>query len=141
MELTGLIVAAEKALYDILSSAAGVTQYVGGRIYPSLIDQGAGLPAIAYEQISGPRFHEVSHPMGWVESRYQISIWAATYLQACEISDAVRIAIDGYTGVTVGLDIDHIFVTDEGDLSSLFAENAALDMHGKRIDALIVFRE
>ena len=132
---------AERALYSILSTTGAVTQLVGDRIYPVQVDQGASLPAISYQQISGPRFYEVSHAMGWVESRYQVNVWAATYLDAVDLSTAVMTAVSGYSGTVASLDIDHIFVTDEGDLSNLFAENSELEIHGKRIDIQIVFRE
>ena len=133
--------AAEKALYSILSTTGAITQLVGDAIYPVQLEQSANLPAITYQQISGPRAHEVDGPMGWVESRYQITMWAATYLAACDVANAVRVAIDGYSGTVASLDIDHIFVVDEGDVSALFAEDVELDIYGKRIDAMIVFRE
>ena len=132
---------AEKALHNILSTTGGVTQIVGDDIYPVQIPQGTGLPAIAYQQISGPRLYQLDAAMGWVESRYQITMWADTYLGACDLSTAVRAAVSGYSGTVASLDIDHIFVTDEGDMSSLVADNSELGMYGKRIDALITFRE
>ena len=134
-------VSAEKALYTILSTTGGVTQYVGEKIYPVKIPEGTGLPAISYQQISGPREHNVSGAIGWVESRYQINSWAATYLEACDVATAVRVAIDGYAGTSALLVIDHIFVVDEGDVSNLLADNEELDMYGKRIDTMIVFKE
>lgn len=132
---------AERTLYSILSSTGAVTQLVGDRIYPVQIDQGAGLPAIAYQQISGPREHNVSGPIGWVRARYQITAWADTYLDAIDLATAIRVAVDGYSGTIAGLVIDHIFVVDEGDVPDLSAENSALNMYGKRIDVQIVFKE
>ncbi|HDZ38143.1 MAG TPA: DUF3168 domain-containing protein [Marinobacter sp.] len=132
---------AERAIYEILSTDGGVSQLVGKRIYPITIDQGAGLPAIAYQQISGPREHNVSGAIGWVQSRYQITVWAATYIEAVDLATAVRLAVDGLSGTKASLVIDHIFVVDEGDVSDLFAENTELNIYGKRIDAQIVFKE
>ncbi len=132
---------AERALHAILSTTGGVTQLVGDRIYPIQIDQGAGLPAIAYQQISGPREHNVSGPIGWVQSRYQITAWATTYIEAVDLATAIRLAVDGFSGTSAELEIDHIFVVDEGDVSDLFAENSELDKYGKRIDVQIVFKE
>ena len=132
---------AERALHSILSSDGGVTQLVGDNIHPVQIDQGKGLPAIAYQQISGPREYNVSGPIGWVQSRYQITCWGSNYDEAVDLATAVRIAVSGYSGTSASLVIDHIFVIDEGDISNLFAENSELQVHGKRIDIQIVFKE
>ena len=136
---------AEKAIYSILSTTGAVTQLVGDRIYPVQIDQVAGLPAITYQQISGPREHNVDGPIGWVQARYQINCWtegdSGAYLEVCDLATAVREAIDGYSGTSASLVIDHIFVEDEGDMPNLSAENSELNMYGKRIDAQIVFKE
>lgn len=132
---------AERALHSILSSAGGVTQLVGDRIYPVQIDQGKGYPAIAYQQISGPREHNVSGAIGWVQSRYQITCWGSIYDDALDLATAVRVAVDGFSGTAAGLVIDHIFVVDEGDISDLSPENSKLTVYGKRIDAQIVFKE
>jgi hypothetical protein len=134
-------VSAEKAIYTILSDDGGVSQLVADRIYPIVIDQGADMPAITYQQITGPRSHNVSGPIGWVQSRYQITAWAETNLQASDLATAIREVIDGYSGTSASLVIDHIFVIDEGDVPNLSAENSGLDMYGKRIDAQIVFKE
>lgn len=141
MESKGPGVSAERALHSILASAGGVTQLVGDRIYPIQMNQGKGLPAITYQQISGPREHNVSGPIGWVQSRYQVTAWATTYPEAVDLATAIRVAVDGFSGTSAGLVIDHIFVEDEGDISDLSPENSELTVYGKRIDAQIVFKE
>jgi hypothetical protein len=85
--------------------------------------------------------YNVSGAIGWVESRYQITCWAETNLQASDLASAVRVAVSGYSGTTASLVIDHIFVIDEADISNLFAENVELNVYGKRIDVEIVFKE
>lgn len=132
---------AERAIHEILSTTGAVTQIVADRIYSVQVDQGKTLPAITYQQISGPRTHNVSGPIGWVQSRYQITAWAKNYDDAVDLATEIRIAVDGVSGTKASLVIDHIFVVDEGDVSSLFAENTELDRYGKRIDVQIVFKE
>ena len=133
--------AAEKALKAILDAAGAVTALVEDRIYPVERREGSDLPALVYQQISGQPTHDVTGPIGYVPARYQITCWAATYLEACDLAEAVRDAVDGYSGTIAELAIDHVFVLDEGDMPSLAADNRALSMHGKRLDVLIVFTE
>ncbi|HUX17239.1 MAG TPA: DUF3168 domain-containing protein [Phycisphaerae bacterium] len=132
---------AEKAIFSILTADGALAALVDDRVFPLQRRQGTALPAVVYQQISGPRAHDLTGPIGWVESRYQITCWAATYTGAGDVADAVREAIDGNSGTTASVDIDHIFVVDEGDMPSLAAGNQQLEMYGKRLDIEVVFRE
>ena len=132
---------AERAIYSILSTTGAITQVVGDRIYPKKIEQGVDLPAITYQQISGPRVYNVSGPIGWVPSRHQITAWATNNLQAADLAAAIIVAFGGLSGTVASLEIDHIFVEDEGDIESLSAENTELDVYGKRVDIQMVFKE
>jgi len=133
--------AIERAIRTLLVDDGGVAALVGSRVFPIRREQGSSLPAIVYQQISGPRFYKVTEPMGWVESRFQVTCWAGTYAESRALSDAVREAVGGYSGTSESVIIDHVFIADEGDVAQLTAGNAELAMYGKRLDIEVVFHE
>ena len=94
-------------LFTVLSSAAAVAALVGSRIYPVLLDQGAGvlpssLPAITYQRISEIREGSFGGPNALPGTLIQVDSWASSFLGAEAVAEAVRKAIDGYQGTPAG---------------------------------------
>jgi len=133
----------EKAIVSILSNASAVTDIVGTHIFPIFIPQPAkdNLPAVTYQQISGPRNHVMSGPTGLVSARFQINCWSKTYKGLREFANAVRTTLDGYTGTIFGMWIQSVTLLDEGDVPSIKAENEQLSSFGKRLDFEFDFNE
>lgn len=88
----------ETGLYEFLRDAATVNAIVSGRVYPVYLPQSPIYPAITFQRISGPRVRSLTGPSNLAHPRIQVDCWAATYNAAKELADAVRIAIDGYSG-------------------------------------------
>lgn len=92
---------AGKALYNILSNAAGVTAIVSTRIYPDTAPQGSTLPYVVYSAISSVPQNTKDVPAKIDHVRVQIDCYAATTASAAgqdiaeALSEAVRAAIDG----------------------------------------------
>lgn len=87
----------EEALYTHLTTHAGLTALVGDRVYPLALPGGVTLPAVTYQRISGPR--ERSHDgRRLAHPRYQVTVWAETYLAARAVAEQVRLALDGFVG-------------------------------------------
>lgn len=134
----------EKAIVSILSNASAVTGIVGSRIFPLFVPQPAkdNLPAITYQQISGPRDHVMSGPTGLVNARFQINCWSKTYKGLREFANAVRTTLDGYSGTVLGTVIqNNVKLLDEGDVPSIKPENEELSSFGKRLDFEFNFNE
>jgi len=93
-------------LYSLLTAHADVMALVGGRVYPVKVPQGKPLPAVVYQQISGPSGRCASYD----RLRYQLSLYTTTYTQAQQLSLAVRQCLDGYeegeTSITLDQEID-----------------------------------
>ena len=87
----------ENAIRYILindSSVAAITD----RCYPVTIPQDPTFPLILYTKITGVRDHVLSGPSGHAHPRFQIEAWAETYAEVKALADAIRDALDGYSG-------------------------------------------
>ena len=137
----GLITAIEISLVSLLESDGEVSGLVDSRVYPATITQSASLPAITYQQITGPRDETMSGPSGLVESRWQFNCWARTYGESRFVADAVRRVLDGYRGTVNTIVIQRIQFEDEGDIPIIPAGVEVAKRFAKRLDFVIWYNE
>ena len=133
----------EAALYTILKADRTVTGLVGvvsPRIYPIGIPQGKSVPAIVYQQIAGGRPKSTTGTIGFCYALFQITCWDDDLLGARALADAVRDALDDFTGTPVvgGNEIMQCSVVGEGDAINLDEAETA-DRIGKRLDVEIAY--
>lgn len=109
----------ELAVYAILKVASSVTALVGAgdgaRIYPNVVPQDAGLPAIAYQRISSLRRAVHGSPASLARPRVQLTLIAESYSQVKALAAATRAALDGYVGTAGGVVVGVALVDDETD--------------------------
>lgn len=109
----------ELAVYAILKAASGVTALVGGssspRIYPNVVPQDAGLPAIAYQRISSRRRAVHGAQASVARPRVQLTLVAASYSEVKGLAGAVRAALGGYVGTAGGVGVQAVLPDDETD--------------------------
>lgn len=79
----------EQRLYAHLSADADVSALVGSRIYPLVMPQGAALPAIVYQRISGVPANHAGRVPSLESARVQVNCYAKTYGVAKDLCDAV----------------------------------------------------
>ena len=109
---------------------------VGNRIYPLKIPQNPIYPLITYQRISGAKMQSLKGSTGKAHPRYQIDIWAKKYDDAVSIAHAATVALDGYKGTVLGVEIKAInFITDRD-----FYEEA-IDIHRRSVDFYIWYTE
>ena len=99
------------------------------------------MPAIAYQQISGPRDHVMDGVSGLVNSRYQFNCWAESYAGAKNLSEAVRIELDSYSGTVNSREIEVIHLDNEGDMPMVVDDIEKLNRYGKRLDFIVWYKE
>jgi hypothetical protein len=133
---------AEEAIYIKLLATTPVTALVVGRVYPNYLPENASLAAIVYQRISGPRIHNMSGTSGTASPRIQITSWGATYKKAKELSAAVRVALDGFSGTitqstTSSLKIQSCLLQNELDMPELAPLDDALRRFGVVQDYII----
>ncbi len=126
-------------LFSVLSENTSVIAYVGDRIYPGYIPQGAALPAVTYNQIGGIRSYTHSGPAGLVDGHWQITAWTESYAVMDALAGHIRDAFNGYSGVVNSRHISIIFIENETDVTALEAEE--ITKYGKAIDIQILYQE
>ena len=106
----------EEAFYSDISSVTNVTNLVGTRIYPLVLQQEDMFPAITYQRISTPRIYSLSGHTGLTTTRFQIDIIADSLAMAHTISELIRIRYSSFTrlmGGVSGVQIANIVLDDE----------------------------
>lgn len=92
-----------KAIRTRLLSVAAVTNLVSTRIYPLTLPQGVTMPAVRYTRVSGNSDPYIGGTTGAATARLQFDIFATSYAGAEAVRDAIKEAIDQYTGTSSGV--------------------------------------
>jgi len=103
----------EQAVDSILNGSAAVTALVGSRIYAGKAAQNATDPCIVYSRISSERDHAMSADTGLASARMQISCFGRHYSEAMDVAEAVRGALQDYSGAAGSVTIQRSFVANE----------------------------
>ena len=104
----------EAAIRSILINDATV-KAITTRCYPVALPQSPTYPLILYTKITGMRDHHLQGPSGHAHPRFQIEAWAKTYTEAKTLADAIREALDGYSGTAAGTKIGSCLIESERD--------------------------
>ena len=86
------------------------------RVYPVALPQSPQYPLILYTKITGMRDHHLQGPNGRAHPRFQIEAWSKTYTEAKTLADAIREALDGYSGTAAGTKIGSCLIESEQDI-------------------------
>lgn len=96
----------------IIAANATANALLAGRVYPGIIDNGRGFPAMAVTRASTEANATKTGVSNVDFVRVQLDIFARTYGEAEDVSEAVRAALDYYTGSVVSgadtVNVDHI---------------------------------
>jgi hypothetical protein len=105
----------ESAIHYILVNDDTV-KAITTRCYPVIIPQNPTYPLILYTKISGDRDHVLQGASGHAHPRFQIEAWAETYTGAKTLADAIRNALDDYSGTAAGTKIWSCLIDSERDI-------------------------
>lgn len=108
----------ESALYSYLSTKSTITDEVGTRIYPHPAPNDADYPFITYSVTSENTQHDMTGASGLANVQVQLDAWAETVADRSDASEAIRNALDGFTGNmgTENLNIRTCFLVDRSTL-------------------------
>lgn len=110
-----VVEAPEAFLYQRLTSQTSVSSLVGTRVYPHYAAQGQVLPLIVYQRLSVERPQSLSGNVGNPLITLQLTTYGTSYTSVRQISRAVRLAVDGWTGTTASVTIQRTTLTAESD--------------------------
>jgi len=88
----------EVELRNLLLADTDVSRLTVGRVNWGSRPQGGSLPAIVMYLVDDISSHSQSGPDNLSVARVQVNCHGANYLQALDLSKAVREALDGYRG-------------------------------------------
>lgn len=116
----------ETALYNYLSGFAGLVALVSTRIYPLILPQTPTLPAVVYQQVSGPRIHAMGDDPGITSPRYQFSCWDDDHAGAAAVAQQIRLAFENYSGLMGGAGGVTVYHASVENMSSEYYDEAKL---------------
>lgn len=114
---------------------------LGSRVYPEVVPQDTALPAVYYTQIAGPRQHTLGSSDNMVPSRWQFTVVGRTYAELREISNAIRLRFDSFSGIVGDVVIQCSHMIDENDLTDIRPGTDKLRRYTKAIDFNIWYNE
>ena len=115
----------EEALRARLVADTAVAGMVGQRIYPLVAPAKAALPAIVYQRISGMRVATHDGPSELAHPRIQFACIGTTYAGAKNLANAVRVALDGYSGTSSEVQVFVALLANEFDFFTFESDEAA----------------
>lgn len=124
----------ETDLTAYIQRQAEITVLIGTRFEPAVNTQGAVMPAVTYQVISGPRDHSHDGP-GLASYRIQLTVTDTTYTGMVAVAKQLVRALDGKRWS--GADTEYVsFVENELDGVAPAAGQAGFYL--RRIDVRIV---
>ncbi|MCX6023000.1 MAG: DUF3168 domain-containing protein [Chloroflexi bacterium] len=106
----------EEGIAARMTGFSGLSALVAARVYPVRLPQGATLPAVTYQRVSGQRTHTVGGRSNLARHRYQMSCWADSHKVAAAVAEQVRLCWDGFVGVigtSPGLSVQALVDNDQ----------------------------
>ena len=105
----------EQVLKRRIEQTPLLARLIGFRTYPVLAPMSASLPFVTYQRALIERQQTLSVPTGVPRVSVEMSTYAATYEEAREVADALRAALDGWSGSAYGVEVKHIALETERD--------------------------
>ena len=133
----------DNTIYSILTGNAGVTAIAGTRIrMGGLIAQDDTYPLVLYKRTGTERVRNSMSSSGAVTATYDIGCFAKTkHMDAVELANAVRLAIDGYSGGANGIQIQKITLSNDIDDPKIDDETEQGWLYGVSYEATVKYVE
>lgn len=125
----------EEHVISTLLGNVPLAGFVGTRIYWGLAPQGAALPYVTLQVISGSPDYASTGTTGVVEARIQVDCYGATYGQAKRTLRAAQTALKNYKRLSGTPIVQGVFLDGERDFSE--RRNDATIVHKASSDFFI----
>jgi hypothetical protein len=107
--------APERVLLTALTSSTAVFSLIGARVKPLVVPTETPLPYVTWRRIGIQRTQTLGSPLGTPKLTLEYSIYGATYDQAREVADAMRVVLDGYGGTVDNTTVKQTSLENESD--------------------------
>ena len=126
----------EKALYDYLSTKAGVVAQVSTRVYPDIAPESAVYPFITVTITNETHDHHMQGGSGLANPTIQLDVWAETLPTRVAAAEAVRLSLDGFRGAmgTDSLSIRSCFLVNKSNFQEQDAEGRGNPVYRSSMD-------
>lgn len=126
----------DQALYEEVSDDAGITAIVGTKVYPGIPPQTAKAPFISFREIAFQRSETLTGVTNLHNARAQIDCWGSTAEEMRSVSEALREALDGFSGPMgdIALNVRRCAYDGANDDPEKPPDGGDLDIHRKRVD-------
>lgn len=128
--------AIEADIYARSQAVAGLAALVGTRFYPHRAPQNTALPYCVYSLIDSNTTHAMQSDTGLIESRWEVSCYAATDASAIAVGEHVRTAFSRYSGTPSSTLIETILLDGE---DGSYDHDA--NLHVRDINLIIWYQE
>jgi hypothetical protein len=128
------------AIATILMGDSAVQAIVDGRVNPGG-DPTRGQAFVNYHRITRTSEPRMEGPDTLAHTTIQINSFGDRDFSSEQLSDAVRNALDGFSGTVNGVSISYIDLQDEADLDDYEPGNKTISRHGVRQDYLVTYTE
>jgi hypothetical protein len=105
----------EQVLKHRIETTPVLARLLGYRTYPVLAPMSAALPFVTYQRSLIERNQTLNLPVGVPRVSVEMATYAATYEAAREVADALRSALDGWSGSAYGVEVKHVALETERD--------------------------
>lgn len=109
----------EQAIKRELMADSGVTDLIGERLYYVRAPQDVVKPYVVFFKVSGLREYSHDGASELAQPRFQFSCFATIYYEAKQIAEAIRAAIEAFSGTMggeSGVEIGSCFCMNESDM-------------------------
>lgn len=131
----------ERAIYNILKADVGVSALVSSRVYPNITPQDAALPYLVIVRADTEHVESTSGSSGLARASIEVISFSDSYKEVKALAEAVRKALQGYTGA-IGRDkIGGIHAGSETDGMGLQAEGGEKYVHWVSFDFSVWYNE
>ena len=105
-----------KAIYNILTTDANVSDIVGTRVFPNVVDYGVNLPAITYTEVTNNPTNTKTGASELDQVTVQVTCFSVKYSEVVDLSEKVRRALDYKVTSFEDVVIQRAFFQDSVDL-------------------------
>lgn len=105
----------EQVVYRAIASTPETARLLGLRVYPVVAPATAGMPFAIYRRSAIQRQQTLSGPRGVPQVSMDLTVFATTYSEAREASDALRRNLDGWGGMAHNTEVKHVSLEQESD--------------------------